>query len=121
MSKESKYFQPLATQIAQGESVRSAAASIGMGESTAYRLAKTQEFKTRVNELRSEFVTEAVGRLSNACSDAVEVIIDLMKNSEDDRIKLRAATTVLERFEKLADHHELRERLEALEAIHSEQ
>ena len=120
MSTESEYFQPLALQVAQGESVRAAAKSLGMGESTAYRMAKGDEFKCEVNRLRSTFVSEAIGKLSSACSKAVNAIIDLMENAEDDRVKLRAATSILERFEKLSDHHELRERIEALEALHEQ-
>ncbi len=56
-------------------------------------------------------------KLGKACSEAAEVIIDLANNAEDERVKLRAATAVLERFCKIAEHHELRERIEALEAI----
>ena len=114
--EKSKYFDGLAVLIAQGHRVASAASHVGCANSTAYRIAKTDDFKQHVNELRSQCVTSAIGLLSNACSEAVQVIIDLMNNAEDERIKLRAATSILERFEKLSDHHELRERIEALEA-----
>ncbi len=115
--EKSKYFDPLAVLVAQGESVRAAAAAVGASESAAYRVAKKPEFKAAVNGLRSEVVTESIGKLGNACVSAVETIIELMNTAEDERIRLRAATSILERFEKLSDHHELRERIEALEAI----
>lgn len=115
-NEKSKFFEGLAVLVAQGQSIASAASQVDCANSTAYRIAKTDDFKAEVNRLRSECVSDAIGMLSNACTQAVEVIIDLMQNAQDERIKLRAATSILERFEKLSDHHELRERIEALEA-----
>lgn len=117
---KSKYFDPLARLVAAGESVAAACGAVGCANSTGYRIAATSDFKTEVNRLRSEFVREATGKLGRACSDAVDTIIDLMKNTADPRVKLRAAAAVLDRFAKLSDNLELRERIDALEAKSSE-
>ena len=114
--EKSKYFDSLARLVASGESIRAAAESVGCANSTAYRIAAREDFKQEVDRLRAEFVARATGRLATACSDAVDVIVDLAKNAEDERVKLRAAVAVLDRFTKLSEHHELRERIEALES-----
>ena len=114
--EKSKYFDHLARLISSGESTKAAAESIGCANSTAYRIAAREDFKQEVARLRSEFVASATGKLSTACSDAVEVIIDLAKNADDERVKLRAAVAVLDRFVKMSEHNELRERIEALES-----
>ena len=106
----------MARLVASGESIRAAAESVGCANSTAYRIAAREDFKQEVARLRSEFVASATGKLSTACSDAVEVIIDLAKNADDERVKLRAAVAVLDRFVKMSEHNELRERIEALES-----
>ena len=115
MSKSEQFFQPLAVAIASGESIRAAAELTGAAESTAYRIARSDGFREEVNRIRGEAVSEATGKLGKACIIAVETILELMKTSADDRVRLRAAVAVIERFEKLAEHHELRERLEELE------
>ena len=112
----SAYFEGLARLVASGESTKAAAESVGCASSTAYRIAAKDDFKQEVARLRSEFVASATGKLSTACSDAVEVIIDLAKNADDERVKLRAAVAVLDRFVKMSEHNELRERIEALES-----
>ena len=114
--EKSKYFDALARLVASGESIKAAAESVGCANSTAYRMAAKDDFKQEVGRLRSELVASAMGKLSTACSDAVEVIIDLAQNAEDERVKLRAAVAILDRFAKLSEHHELRERIEALES-----
>ena len=118
--EKSKYFDQLAILIASGESVAAASKTIGCSTSTGYKVAAGSGFKIKVDQLRAEFVKAATGKLGKASSDAVDVIIELMKKAPDQRVRLRAATTVLDRFAKLSEHLELRERIEALEASNNE-
>ena len=112
---KSKFFEALARMVASGDSIASASESVGCANSTAYRIAATDKFKSEVDRLRGEFVRDATGKLGKACSDAAEVIIELAKTAADESVRLRAATAVLDRFSKMSEQHELRARIEALE------
>lgn len=114
MAGKSKFFEPLAALVASGESVVKAAESAGCANSTAYRLACLPEFKTRVSAIRSELVRQSIGKLSHASSRAVETMTALL-GSEEDSVRLRAAVAILDRFSKLSEAVDLRERVEALE------
>lgn len=114
MAAKSKFFESLASMVASGESISSAAESIGAANSTAYRIAKTPEFKNRVNAIRTEFVSDAIGKLSAAASRVVVSMIALL-GCDDHGIRLRAAVGILDRFSKLSESLDLRVRVEALE------
>ena len=119
--KKSKFFDLLVIQVAAGSTVSKACEAVGCSNSNGYKITASKDFKAEVHRIRSEFVSAATGELASACSDAIGVIVDLSKNAEDERVKLRAATTVLDRFAKLSEHYELRERIEALESNGAEE
>jgi len=118
---KSKYFDALVPLVAAGESVAAAADGVGCANSTAYRISSTPEFKAAVVQARAAFVREATGKLARACSKAVEILIEIAEKSKDERVQLRAASVIIDRFSKLSDNVELRERIDALEAAADEQ
>lgn len=108
-------FDELSILVASGSTIRAAAKQLQISEQTAYRISEKPAFRTRVNELRSQALSAAVGRLSVLVSDAVECLSSIMANGSD-RDKLTAAKTVLAAIAPLTELAELRHRIAALES-----
>lgn len=115
-SPNGKYFELLTTAVAGGQSIRAAAATCGCSESHAYHFSHTQEFKQRVNELRTEATSEALGRLSSAATAAVATLIQLLKPDNEPSIRMNAAKAILNSLGPMAELSELRARLDAIES-----
>jgi hypothetical protein len=103
-----------ALAIASGTSIKEAARSAGISESTAYRRLKDPAFRRRVSEIRTSFLNEAVGRLSEAANEAVSTLKALL-TSGSDSVRLSASRAILELGPKLREQAELEERITALE------
>jgi AcrR family transcriptional regulator len=103
-----------ALAIASGTSLREAARTAGISESTAYRRLKDRAFRRRVSEIRTSFLNEAVGRLSEAANEAVSTLKALLVSGTDS-VRLSAAKTILELGPRLREQAELEERITALE------
>ena len=108
-------LDPLAAAVAGGATVRAAADAIGLSERTAYRLSGSVEFKRRVSELRTEATFAAVGILNNAASLAAETMVELLGKDHIPKDRLSAAKMIIGTLVPLAEHSELRLRLDALE------
>jgi HEAT repeat protein len=65
--------------------------------------------------MRAEFLSEAVGRLSDATTEAAKTLRNLLE-SKSDSVRLSAARSILEFAPKLRETVELERRLAALEA-----
>ena len=111
-----KQTELLAIRVASGETIRSAAKSLSVSEGRAYHLSRMPAFKKRVGELRTEAVTGAVGKLTEATAKAAQTLVDLLDASNDPAVRLNAAKAVLSRLQPLAEHAELRARLDDLES-----
>jgi transposase len=105
----------LITALAAGHSIKEAAKIAGVGERTAHRRLDDPAFKERVSEMRTEFLSEAVGRLSDATTEAAKTLRSLLE-SKSDSVRLSAARSILEFAPKLRETVELERRLAALEA-----
>jgi hypothetical protein len=105
-----------ALAVASGTSVREAAAAAGLSERTAYRRLQDPSFRRRVSEFRTSFLSEAVGRLSEAANEAVSTLKALL-TSRTDSVRLSAARIILELGPKLREQAELEERITALERV----
>jgi AcrR family transcriptional regulator len=103
-----------ALSVASGTSVREAAASAGLSERTAYRRLQDKEFRRRVSEIRTSFLSEAVGRLTEAANEAVSTLKALL-TARSEPVRLNAARAILELGPKLREQAELEERITALE------
>jgi hypothetical protein len=104
----------LAAAVAAGTSIKEAARAAGVSERTAYRRQQDPEFRRRVAEIRSSFLSDAVGRLAEASTEAVSTLKALL-NASSDSVRLSAARAILEFGPKLREHTELAERISALE------
>jgi hypothetical protein len=103
-----------ALAIASGTSIKEAALSARISESTAYRRLKDPAFRRRVSEIRTSYLNEAVGRLSEAANEAVWTLKALLASSSDS-VRLSASRAILELGTKLREQAELEERITALE------
>lgn len=112
---DSGRFEPLAAAVASGATIRAAAAELGIPERSAYRTSSTEEFRIRVAALRMEATFAAVGILNTNAARAAAVMVELMGDEHTPRDRLAAAKTVLNALLPLAEHSELRSRLDALE------
>jgi hypothetical protein len=101
--------------IACGATVEAAARQLGISERTAYRRMEKPEFKNELQQLRSEMVVRSAAALTAATTEAVRVLLDLMKASNTGPVRLGAARSVIELGAKLREMVELEERIKALE------
>jgi hypothetical protein len=105
----------LLTALASGASVKEAARLTGIGERTAHRRLEDPIFQERISDMRSEFLSAAVGRLSETAMEAANTLRDLL-NSQSDSVRLSAARAILEFAPKLRESVELERRMTEIEA-----
>jgi transposase-like protein len=97
----------LALAVARGLSVRAAARSIGENESTAAKWAARPDFKGRVNRLREEVISEAVGALAGLAKAAVSTLGELMKDTNEPEVRFKAARAILSDLISVREHAEV--------------
>jgi hypothetical protein len=96
--------------------LKEAALSAGISETTLWRYMQDAEFSRRLREARREAVSHTVTRLQQASSDAVTVLRDLMlKDDAPPAARISAARTVLDYSFRAAEQDELRARIDELE------
>ena len=104
----------VAAALAAGETVKRAAGLGHVSERTVYNWLRKPAFKRRVNEVREQAVSAAVGLLSSNMTAAATALVKLLK-SRSEAIRLRAARSVLELTADFRDLEEIQERIEELE------
>lgn len=108
-------FQALATLIASGRTISSAATELGISRRTAYRNAKKDSFQSRVAAIRDEITSAAVGTLSQAASQAAATLSGLLHEDFEPQIRLNAAKAILASLTPLVELGEIRQRVAKLE------
>ncbi len=104
----------LVLALACGLTVRQAAGEAGFGERTAHRRLADPEFRRRVSAVRGELLVGGGGRLSDAATQAVDVLRELL-DADADTIRLAAARTILQQSVALRTAAELEQRIARLE------
>jgi molybdenum-dependent DNA-binding transcriptional regulator ModE len=104
----------LALGVAGGMSLKQAAATAKIPYRTAWRLAQAATFKGRVNELRNEFVTQSLGRLTISMSRATITLVNLL-HSADERVQLSAASRIIDHALAVRQAAEIEQRLAEIE------
>jgi hypothetical protein len=74
------------------------------------------DFRQRVDELRTEMVGRALGRLADGMTDAADTLRALLR-AEGESVRLGAARALLELGAKLRESVELASKLEELERL----
>ena len=106
---------PLIAALASGQTVRDAAAAAGVSEATAFRRRRDPAFRQRVEAVRSELFTTALGQLADAATEAVTTLRVLL-GDKSATIRLGAARSILELGPRLQAAVELEGRIAAIEA-----
>lgn len=115
MSKPSKFFEPLSMAVASGNSIRAAATLCNCSEQTAYNLSATAEFKSRVSAIRSEIVSQAVGIITDAATQAAATLQELLGPANEPSTRLNASKAILNALQPLSELGELRARIDKIE------
>jgi HEAT repeat protein len=87
-------WQPVAIALATGATVADAAAAGGVHPSTVKRWLRRPAFNHRIQEVRDQAISAAVGKLSEACISAAETLRELLSNSNP-VVRLGAARALL--------------------------
>ena len=102
-----------AIELARGASVIQAAKKVRIAESTGYRWSRKPEVLRAVQEIRSTVLRTVSYRMSNLTGLAVDTLEELLR-SENDKIRLSAAKTVIEGTVKMRQLAELEQELEQI-------
>jgi len=95
-------------------SIRAAAESAGVHESTLRRWLALPEFQSEYQAARRSLVDAALARLQGAAGSAVDTLVALLA-SDDDAVRCRASTAILDRAGQAVDLEELMTRVQELE------
>lgn len=106
----------LAAALAAGHNQRDAGKLARVSERTVRRRLENEEFRRQVADMRRELVDGATGRLAQAMSGAVEVLVTLAESAQSEAARVSAARAVVEFGMRLREAEEFERRLAELEA-----
>lgn len=86
----------LFTALVRGVHAENAAAIARISERTVYRRLADPIFRGRVDQARELLRESILARLTDAGLDAIGALETLMHESEDDRVRMQSAKTLLE-------------------------
>ena len=87
-----------------------------VGRVTAYRWMKQEGFKKALESARDDVFSEAMGLIKVNVSDAVSVVVGLMRAAQKEDSRIRAAQIIIEHARWLKTSEDLQKRIELLEA-----
>jgi len=94
--------------------VEQACENIGVARSTYYEWMKIPEFKEEIKQQQEQVYESTVSNMKYLFSKAVETQEQLL-NSENERIKLRVSSSIINNTVKLLEVASFKERLEQIE------
>lgn len=98
--------------------MKEAATSAGVGETTLWRWLQQKDFQVAYQEARRESVKHAIAKLQNKTGEAVDVLAEIMNNSDANPFaRVSAAKAIIEYSIKAVEVEDLAQRVEDLEAI----
>ncbi|UBF26404.1 hypothetical protein K9N68_33730 [Kovacikia minuta CCNUW1] len=109
-----------ACYLVQGYSWKESAEKSGCSFASVKRWHTDPAFRQYIAEGQRQAFMESCNKLSAGCSLAVDVLTDIMRNSDSDSIRCRAAEITLNTAVKVAEMSALTERIAQLEALLNE-
>jgi hypothetical protein len=106
----------LIAHLAGGATVAAAAELCEVSVRTVARRLADPDFRKRLAEARATMLRRALGHLSQGAAEASVTLRKLLR-SDDAKVRLGAARSILESVGKLQESVDLEDRLAALEAI----
>ena len=110
-------IESLAQALAVGDSVAAWAEAHHIPRRTAYRWATEAGVKAQVRGLRQGLVTDAVGKLADAATTAVDTLRGLLAEGQPATVRLGAARAILSALVEVQAHAELADRVTHLEEL----
>ncbi len=104
----------VAVLLASGSTVVQTAAETGAGERTIHGWLDNPTYRAFVARTRDRILDATVGRLTNSATRAVMVLESLL-GSENESVRLRAATSILDAMIRTREHGEITARVAELE------
>ena len=114
--KNSKH-ELLLSALLTNPTVKEAAASVGIPETTAYNWLRRDDFADAYKQRKRQAVAEASDYLQSRISAATRIIDEIMKDAETSpQVRLNAAKAIIDTGYKVIEQAEIIARIEALEA-----
>jgi hypothetical protein len=105
-----------ALALAAGRTIDQAAKMSGAGARTIRTWLHDQPaFRWRIQELRAEMTSQALGRLVDTMAGAADTLSHLSRKAKSEMVRLSAARAILELGPKLRENIELEQRITQLE------
>ena len=109
-------YQKALIAILEADSIKEASEQSGISRASLFRFLQDPAFRKELSEARGRMVDIAVAKLSKACSAAVGVLVEIMKNRElSPSPRVTAAKGILDLAFKAGEIEDLKQRLEILE------
>ena len=86
----------LFTLLVSGCHVENAARAAGLSERTAFRRLADPTFRARLDQARETLRESILAKLSDAAHDAISVMMNLMREAEDEGVQFRSAKALLD-------------------------
>lgn len=102
------------TYLLTCKTVKEAASKAGVRLPTVFRWLKEPVFKSELERLRSEVISDVVSRLKVNCVQASEVLFALL-GSQNENIRLKASNDILTHTQTFMNSRDIEVRLEKLE------
>lgn len=107
--------------ILEGGSIRAAAEALGIQQKTIYAREKSPDYQKAYIRARRRLVEDAATRLQSKTGEAIDTIIELMKNEEvSPQTRLNCAEAILKHAEKIEEVMRLYEHMEEMQRRQSE-
>ena len=109
--------EAVAVLMASGATAAAAAKRAGVGERTVKTWMAGQALPARIDQLRGELTSQALGVLIRGMTGAAGVLVEIATDDgQPAQVRVRAASEILNRAMQLRDVAELARRLDALES-----
>ena len=96
--------------------IEEAAKSSGIGRTTIFKFLQNETFRDAYREARGQVVRQAITQAQGACSEAVEVLKEIMNDKQSpSSTRVAAARTILETSVKAVELEEIITRIERIE------
>jgi len=104
----------LALELAAGNTVAEAAATVGVSERTVYRQLKKTDFREKVRQLKDTILDGATSRMGHRMNKAVDTLYTML-DDENSSIRIRASRAIIGLGLKMRDAVDTNERLNEVE------
>lgn len=86
----------LFTLLVSGCHVQNAAKAAGVSERTAFRRLADPAYRARIDQARETLRESILAKLSDGAHDAISVLMNLMREAEDEGVQFRSAKALLD-------------------------